>query len=66
MELFEISSAKLATLYSDLKCDGCGKVLTAEPEEIWAKAGCGYFCATCLANGVHLSAPCALRGNERN
>ncbi|MYM54966.1 hypothetical protein [Thalassovita mangrovi] len=57
MEIFEISSVKLAELYKDLHCDGCGKALTAEPEEVWAKAGCGYFCADCLANGVHLTHP---------
>ena len=62
MEIFEIASDRLAGLYPELKCDGCGKLLQAEPVETWAKAGCGYFCADCLAKGVYLSHPaCGLR-----
>ncbi len=54
METFEISSDRLAQLYSNLKCDGCGKQLTAKPAETWAKHGCGYFCAACLNADIHL------------
>jgi len=61
MEVFEIASDKLATLYAELRCDGCGKLLTAQPVETWAKAGCGYFCADCMAKGRHLTQACALR-----
>lgn len=63
MVLHELSSKALFDAYNgkEIKCDGCGKRLAPEPEETWAKAGCGYFCADCLAKGVHLTAPCALR-----
>ncbi|KPP83763.1 MAG: hypothetical protein HLUCCA08_08150 [Rhodobacteraceae bacterium HLUCCA08] len=65
-ELFEISSVRLAELYADLRCDGCGAALAPRPETLWAKAGCGYFCADCLARGLHLTAPCALRPGARS
>lgn len=62
MEIFEIPSDRLAELYKTLSCDGCGKQLSALPVETWAKVGCGYFCADCLAKGVHLSHPaCKIR-----
>lgn len=60
MERFDIPADKLAALYADLKCDGCGRALTPSPE-IWAKVGCGYFCAKCLSEGRHEEQSCALR-----
>jgi hypothetical protein len=61
MELFEISADRLATVYKSLNCDGCGAPLTPDPEAVWIKSGCGYFCPDCVAAGRHLTAPCALR-----
>ncbi len=57
MEIFEMPSDRLATIYATLKCDGCGAMLQAEPVTVWAKAGCGYFCAQCLSQAVHLAHP---------
>ncbi len=56
-QVFKIPSGELAKLYTTMKCDGCGKLLTAEPSETWAKAGCGYFCAECLSKHIHTSHP---------
>ncbi|MFH1794768.1 MAG: hypothetical protein ABIK36_12875 [Pseudomonadota bacterium] len=50
--VFEIRSDELSRLYKNLKCDGCGKALAPAPVETWAKVGCGYYCAECLARGV--------------
>lgn len=62
VEVFEIRSDELSKLYKTLKCDGCGKVLAPEPIETWAKVGCGYYCAECLAKGIRgtRSAGCAI------
>jgi hypothetical protein len=45
MEIFEMASDRLAEIYPTLKCDGCGADLQASPVTVWAKAGCGYYCA---------------------
>ena len=60
-EVFEISGKDLAALYPDLKCDSCGRSLAMAQDEIWAKVGCGYFCAECIASGKHLTHPAACR-----
>ncbi|MCI4662358.1 MAG: hypothetical protein MRY63_11140 [Neomegalonema sp.] len=61
-EVFEISADKLAGLYPDLHCDACGGALRADPAALWVKSGCGYFCPSCVAKGIHLTHPaCALR-----
>jgi hypothetical protein len=57
MEIFEMPSDRLSEIYSDLTCDGCSTKLQASPVTVWAKAGCGYFCAACLGGGVHLTHP---------
>lgn len=57
MEIFEIPSDRLSEIYSDLNCDSCKAALRAQPVTVWAKAGCGYFCAACLTRGVHLTHP---------
>lgn len=48
-------SDRLAEIYTTLKCDGCGADLRASPVTVWAKAGCGYYCAPCMARGVPLA-----------
>lgn len=45
---FDIAAADLARLYADLKCDGCGRALSAT-DAPWAKIGCSYFCPRCTA-----------------
>jgi len=45
--VFAIDAERLAGLYRSLRCDGCGTVLTADPQTIWVKSGCGYFCPAC-------------------
>lgn len=61
MEIFEVPSDRLAQIYADLHCDGCAAPLIALPVTVWAKVGCGYFCAVCLARGVHLTHPACQR-----
>ena len=61
IEVFEIGAGKLAELFPDLKCEACGKQLSAASGETWVKAGCGYFCADCVARGRHLTHPSACR-----
>lgn len=61
MEIFEVPSDRLAALYADLRCDGCAAPLVAQPVTVWAKVGCGYFCATCLQRGAHLTHPACQR-----
>lgn len=48
-------SDRLAEIYTTLKCDGCGADLQASPVTVWAKSGCGYYCAPCMARGVPLA-----------
>lgn len=45
--VFAIDAERLAGLYRDLHCDGCGTALTPDPRAIWMKSGCGYFCPAC-------------------
>ena len=59
MEIFEVPSDRLAEIYPDLKCDSCQAVLQADPVTVWAKVGCGYFCAVCIGRGLHLRHPTA-------
>lgn len=47
--VYAIDAQRLAGLYRNLACDGCGRALVAEPGEIWMKSGCGYFCPACAA-----------------
>jgi hypothetical protein len=63
MEVFEISAEKLVALYPDLKCDACGRRLSASAGETWVKAGCGYFCQDCVRRGRHLTHPAARRAS---
>ncbi|MCB1493140.1 MAG: hypothetical protein KDJ77_15315 [Rhodobiaceae bacterium] len=60
-QVFEIGGAELAALYPDLKCDACGRSLSAARDETWAKVGCGYFCGQCIEAGRHLTHPSACR-----
>ena len=60
-EIFEIAGKDLAGLYTNLKCDGCGRSLAEARDETWAKVACGYFCAECIASGRHLTHPAACR-----
>lgn len=58
-DIFEIAADRLTSLYADLKCDGCGAALMPDPDAVWVKAGCGYYCPDCQAKGLHLT--CRLR-----
>ncbi len=57
----EIEGRRLVTLFPDLWCEACGRKLADALDETWVKAGCGYFCAECVAKGLHLTHPSACR-----
>jgi hypothetical protein len=60
-EVFPIAGRRLDELFPGLRCDRCGRRAADAPEEIWAKAGCAYFCGECVAAGRHLMHPAASR-----
>jgi len=60
-EIFEIGGRQLDGLFPGLHCDRCGRRAADAPDEIWAKAGCAYFCGECVAAGRHLAYPAANR-----
>lgn len=61
VHVFEIAGKDLAALYPDLRCESCGRDLAAAMDETWAKVACGYFCAACIDQGLHLTHPMACR-----
>ncbi len=62
-QMFEIAGKDLAGLYSNLRCDSCGRNVTEATDEVWAKVACGYFCGDCIASGRHLTHPAACRAS---